>query len=287
MTKILKAGVIGAGVFGGYHAAQWAKADDARLVGVFDPHEDRARAAAERHGGAAFGDLAALLAQVDVVSVCSPASAHGDGALAALRAGVSVYVEKPIAADLKTADAIVDEARRRGRVAACGFLERVTARALGLFDFPQAPLVLEARRLSLPSARNLDVSVVLDLMIHDLDLALALARCEALTVEAEGVFDDRGLLCQVDAEVTFENGFTARCAASRTARARERGWRLLWPGREVVADLLAAPDTDPLAASLAAFAAAVRGERPAPLATALDGARALDLALAVERAVGG
>ena len=221
-----------------------------------------------------------------MVSICSPAGAHGDGALAALRAGVAAYIEKPIAGDLKSADAVVAEARQRGLTVACGFLERATAQARGLLDLP-APLRLEARRFSLHSPRNLDVSVVLDLMIHDLDLALLLARAKPFAVEAEGTFGDDGVLCEVDAEVTFENGFTARCVASRVAPARKRGWRLLYPDRETTFDLLSAPAGDPLGVSLAGFSDAVRGRRPAPLATGEDGVRALDLALAVEQAVGG
>lgn len=305
MTKILKAGVIGAGVFGGYHAAQWGRAADVTLVGVFDTHPERAKALAERHGAAPFADQASLLARIDVVSICSPAVAHGAGALAALRAGVAAYVEKPIATDPNTADALAIEARRKGLVVACGFLERVTARALGLFDLPEAPLFMEARRRGLASTRNLDVSVVLDLMIHDLDLALALATSPPLTVEADGEYGANGGLDAVDAEVTFENGFTASFAASRTASIRERTLRLVYPSGEVAVDLLkrtlsnttpfslnarfaeTAEGVDPLGASLAAFIDAVRGNRPGALADAEDGARGLDLALAVEQAVGG
>ena len=305
MTRILKAGVIGAGVFGGYHATQWARAKDVTFVGVFDTHPERAEALAENHGADAFADEASLLARLDVVSICSPAIAHGAGALAALRAGVAAYVEKPIASDPNGADAIVAEARRRGLVVACGFLERVTAQALGLFDLPEAPLFMQARRLGLPSPRNLDVSVVLDLMIHDLDMALALATAPPLTVEADGEYGANGRLDVVDAEITFESGFTASLSASRRASTRERTLRLVYPSGEVSLDLLSrtlsnttpfslnarfaetADGADPLGASLAAFTDAVRGHRSAPLADAEDGARGLDLALAVEQAVGG
>ena len=305
MTKILKAGVIGGGVFGGYHAAQWTRTADVTFIGVFDTHPERAEGVAEKHGGKAFADEASLLAQVDVVSICSPAVAHGAGALAALRAGVAAYVEKPLAVDPANADAIAAEARRRGLVVACGFLERVTAQALGLFDLPEAPVSMEARRLGLASPRNLDVSVVLDLMIHDLDLALALATAPPLTVEADGEYGANGRLDVVDAEITFENGFTARLTSSRTAPARERTLRLVYPSGEVAVDMLnrtvrnttpfalnarfaeTKDGANPLGASLAAFTDAVRGHRSTPLADADDGVRGLDLALAVEQAVGG
>ena len=123
--------------------------------------------------------------------------------MAALRAGAAIYVEKPLATDLETADRIAAEAAGRGLVVACGFLERAAARALGLFDLPRPPLRIEARRFGLPSPRNLDVSVVLDLMIHDLDLALCLARSAPFAVEAEGEHDAEGRLNAVNADILF------------------------------------------------------------------------------------
>src|SRR5271167_2347838 len=136
MVGILRAGVIGAGVFGGYHAAQYAGLPGVELVGVFDLRREPAEALALRHGVRAFADEAALIAAVDVVSIATPAQAHAASALAALRAGKSAYVEKPIATDLEDADRIVAEAGRRGLVAACGFLERAGFAAMGLFDVP-------------------------------------------------------------------------------------------------------------------------------------------------------
>jgi predicted dehydrogenase len=298
MTGILRAGVIGAGVFGGYHADKYAAAPGVELVGAYDHHLVHAEALTARVGGRPFEAEAELIAAVDIVSIATPASAHAAAALAALRAGKAVYVEKPIATDLTDADAIVGEAHRRGLVAACGFLERAGFAAMGLFGIPERPLLLEAARVGPPSARNLDVSVVLDLMIHDLDLALALSPAAPLTVEAEGSIDD------ASAEATFDDGFICRFHASRVAKGRERTMRLVFPSGEVRVDFLThafenttpfaldeafeetAAYKDRLAASLAAFIAAVGGEAPAPLASAEDGARALDLALAVEQALG-
>ena len=300
MSGQLRAGVVGAGVFGGYHAAKYAALDGVAFTGVYDPHPDRARALAGRHGAAPFDSLETLLAEVDVVSIASPASAHARATLAALKAGAHVYVEKPVATDLADVDAILGEASRRGRIVACGFLERATFRGMGLFSISERPLRLEATRLGPPSPRNLDVSVVIDLMIHDLDLALALTDAEALAVEAEGAAIANALLDEADAEVTFDDGFTAIFRASRIAQGRERAMRLVYPSGEIRVDFLAKTfanstghalspafdDADPLGVSLDAFIAAVRGEGPAPLANALDGAKALDLALAVEQAVG-
>ncbi len=304
MASISRAGVIGAGVFGGYHAGQYARRADTELVAILDPHPERAQALANRFGARAAADLPALLREVDVVSIASPAHTHAALALAALTAGKHVYVEKPVATSLEDADAIAAAARAGGLTVACGFLERAAFQAMKLFEVPVAPLRLEAVRRGPPSPRGLDVSVVIDLMIHDLDLALALSRTDVLAVEAEGERVVNRLLDQVEAEVVFEDGFTAVLSASRAAEARERTMRLVYPSGEVTIDFLghrfenttpfaldaAFADTptsrDRLGASLAAFLAAARGEAPAPLAGILDGTRALDLALAVEQAAG-
>jgi predicted dehydrogenase len=186
-------------------------------------------------------------------------------------------------------------------VAACGFLERAALQAMGLFDVPERPRLFEAVRISPPSPRNLDVSVVLDVMIHDVDLALALSPGEPAMVEADGAAVVNATLDRVDAEAEFDDGFIARFRASRIAEAPERSIRIVYPSGEVRLDFLthALTNTTPFAldlnyaeiakdklgASLAAFVAAVRGERAGPLATVRDGARALDLALAVEQAM--
>ena len=304
MSASLRAGVIGAGVFGGHHAAKWSDMAGVRLAAVLDTHLDRATALAARHGARGFDDRDAFLAEVDIVSVCSPASHHAACALASLKAGRACYIEKPVATRLDEADALIAAARAAGVVAACGFLERATFAAAGLTDRPERPVALDFTRLGAPSPRNQDVSVVLDLMVHDLDLALALTGSEPLTVEAEGRRNAKGLLDRCEAEVTFESGAVARFRSSRLEREALREAELHYAGGTVALDLVARtlsdgaglgldPDfaksawgSDPLGASLAGFLAAVRGEG-SPLAGLVEGARALDLALAVESAVGG
>lgn len=301
MIPTLRAGVIGAGVFGGYHAAKYVEMPDVALTSVFDTHPERARALAERHAARFAEDLPAFLEAVDIVSIAAPATAHGRLALAVLRAGKAVYVEKPIATAPEDADAIAAEAARRGLVAACGFLERAAFASLGLRRFPRPPAAMTCARLGPASPRNLDVSVVMDVMIHDLDLALYLTSSKPLAVEADGARIVHDSFDEVRAEVSFEDGFQAALHASRASDRRERAMTLVWPEGEVRVDLLAQsventtpwpvdPDfaaspaaRDRLGASLAAFVVAVRGEG-APLADAGDGVRALDLALAVEQA---
>jgi len=295
MTK-LAAGVIGAGVFGGLHARKYAGMDDVELKAVYDLDLDAAKAVANPLGAAGVMHLTGVIAACDVVTIASPAVHHGRAALMAVQAGCHVYVEKPLATDIETAAKILAEASLRKLVVAVGHQERAVFQAMGLFDIPQQPIRLEAVRRGTPSSRNLDVSVTMDLMIHDIDLALSLTRGEAVTVEAKGDDDEMA------AEVAFDNGFSASFQASRIAPERERTMKVVYPSGEVSinfltrefsnttpfalnADFTETPaGKDPLGASVMAFLDAVRGVAPRPLVTGEEAAKALDLALAVEQA---
>jgi predicted dehydrogenase len=293
---VLKAGVAGAGVFGGYHARKYASLPGVTLTAVFDHHGPHAEALAAELGAKAFSDLDAFLAAVDVVTVATPGDSHAGIAWAALSAGRHTYVEKPLAATQADALALVGAAGARGLTLACGHQERVVFEAMGLTRVPERPVRIEAVRRGTPSPRNRDVSAALDLMIHDLDLGLALAG-GWIGASAEGGFDE------VAAEVDFGGGLTGRFEASRTAGARERTMRVAYPSGAVEIDFLApsfvnttpfpldpdfaatAAGRDPLGTSVAAFLAAVRGEGR-PSVTGEEGAAALELALAVQAAAG-
>lgn len=301
MVESLRGGVIGAGVFGGYHARQYARQDGVVLAAVFDPHPQRAAEVAMPLGGRAFCDLDAFFEAVDVVTVASPATTHAGHALAALAAGKPVYVEKPIAVNLQEAEKIRAMAAARRLVVACGHQERVVFRAMGLLDAPEQPLLLEALRHGPPSERSQDVSAVLDLMVHDLDLALSLSAARPVSAAGEGRFGAKGGWDAARAEVAFTDGFTARFDVSRQAAARKRTMRVVFPSGEVEIDFVGRtfrnttpfplnPDfaetpaaQDPLGANVASFLQAVRGELPRPVVTAEEAIRALDLALAVEQ----
>lgn len=303
MSETLRGGVIGAGVFGGYHAAQYARLPGVDFVGVYDTHPDRAARVAMPLGGRAFAELDDLLAQVDVLTIASPASHHADQALAALAAGRHVYVEKPVAISLSTAEKVRAAAARADRIVACGHQERVVFQAMGLLDIPEQPLLLEALRHGPPSERSRDVTAVLDLMIHDIDLVLAIAASEPAAAEAEGARGPDGVWDTVRAEASFESGLTAILDVSRQAEARRRTMRIVYPSGEVEIDFVARTfrnttpyalnadfaetpaARDPLGASLEGFLQAVRGEAPRPVVTIGEAIAALDLALAVEQAL--
>jgi predicted dehydrogenase len=304
MSESLRGGVIGAGVFGGYHARQYLRLPGVVLSAVLDTHPDRAAAVAMPLGGRGFTDMAEFLDSVDVVTVASPATFHAQHALAALAAGKSVYIEKPIATSVADGEKVRAAAAAKGLVVACGHQERVVFQAMGLLDIPEQPLRLEALRHGPPSDRSRDVSAVLDLMVHDLDLALAISAADAVTAEGQGRLGDGGVWDVARAEVSFEDGFTAIFDVSRQAHERKRTMKVVYPSGEVEIDFMARTlrnttpftlnpgfaDTpagqDPLGASVEGFLKAVRGEAPRPVVTPEEAIRALDLALAVEQALG-
>jgi predicted dehydrogenase len=298
MSKILKAGVAGAGVFGGYHAKKYAELPQSTLAAVFDLDIARATAMADSLGAMAFDDYDAFLDAVDVVTVATPAVFHTAPALAALKAGRPTYVEKPLAVTATDADLLVAQAAAGDVVLAVGHQERLVFAAMGLFNIPHAPLRLEAVRRGPPSPRNLDVSTALDLMVHDIDLAITMARGEAQKVSASGTADT------LVAEVTFADGFEARFEASRVAPDRHRTMKVVYASGEMEIDFLTRAfrnttgypllddfaqtpaGRDPLGASVGAFLDAVLGRSPRPAVTGAEAALALKLALWADTAAG-
>lgn len=300
-SRRLKAGVAGAGVFGGHHARKYAGSPDVELAGVYDRGTGRALKLADDLGVPGYVDLNAFLDEVDVLTIAAPAQAHFRLAAAALDAGVHVYCEKPLAVSLEHAATLTRRASEAGLVLACGHQERAVFAAMGLFSVPERPTRIEAVRRNTFSGRNMDVSVVLDLMIHDLDLALALGADGALSVSAEGAITRDAGLDRCRAELTL--GSTAVVLdAARDAAARDRTMRLVYPSGAVEVDFLQRTfrneaglpldpgfaDTpqgrDPLGASVSAFLAAVRGDAERPLVTGAEARDALALALAVQSA---
>jgi predicted dehydrogenase len=294
--KRLSAGVVGAGAFATYHARQYKTLGRVDLAGVWDPYPATAQKLADELGVRAFESFRDLVAAVDMVTIASPAIYHAEGAMAAVAAGKHVYVEKPLAIDPKDAQAIIEAAEDAGLVVAVGHQERAVFQAMGLTEVPEQPLSLEAVRYGTPSTRNLDVSATLDLMIHDIDLALALIDSEVVAVTATGSDDAK------DAEVIFASGATAKFSVSRVAPERKRTMKLVYPSGEVELDFLTrafrnttpfALDSnfaetpagkDPLGASVGAFIDAVENRSPRPLVNGEEAARALELAVRIDQA---
>jgi predicted dehydrogenase len=221
MSK-LRTAVVGAGFFGRYHAQHYAAIPGSELVAV----ADRSRAAAERVaaevGCPALADHRELLGAVDAVSVATPTAAHFAVAADFLEAGVAVLVEKPIAATVDEARLLVRLARVNDAVLQIGHVERFNPVWQAFAERPFRPIFVSARRASPFPFRSLDVSVVADVMIHDIDLAFAAAGSPLVAVEAVGGRTAGGSIDRADALLTFANGCQAHLSASRTHHRTER-----------------------------------------------------------------
>jgi predicted dehydrogenase len=301
----LRGGVAGAGAFGAIHAGKYAGAVRATLAAVFDVEFDRARAVADGHGAAAFDDFDAFLDAVDVVTVATPARAHGFLSLRALEASKHVLVEKPVAATHAEGASAVAAAKGRGLTLAVGHQERLVFETMGLLAAPERPLIIEARREGPWSGRGDDVSVTLDLAIHDADLAMRLVGGGApVSIHARGTRARSAHFDTIESEATFADGAVVRLAASRVADARRRTMRIVYPSGELEIDFVARTfrngtpfaldagfaDTpvgkDPLGANVARFLDAAVGAAPRPAVTGEEALAALDLILAVDEAAG-
>ena len=236
----LRVGVAGAGVFGNYHAQKAAASARTELVGVFDLDHSRAEALASPFGAAAFDSYTDLLSEVDALIVAVPATGHAELVEAALQADRHVLVEKPLALDAVTARRLAGEAVTRGKVLQVGHQERFVAKAMGIFAIDEVPERLESVRAGPAPAggRAGDVSVIWDLMIHDLDLAACLIGREFTSVSATGRSISTDHLDEATAEFEFVSGGSAWLRASRAQEARERTMKVVYPSGEISVDFL-------------------------------------------------
>jgi predicted dehydrogenase len=221
----LRVGVAGAGHFGRFHALKVAASKRAELAGVFDIDAARAATVAKEAGSVALG-FEALLAACDAVVVAAPAEVHFQLAGDALRAGRHVLVEKPIAATLDEADGLAAFAAEKGLVLQVGHLLRYSAEHKAITARMQRPLYLDCVRIAPFKPRGTDVSVILDLMIHDLDFVLSLVDSPIASVDAVGAPVASAHEDIANARVRFENGCVATITASRISLKTERKMRL-------------------------------------------------------------
>src|SRR6202012_5585587 len=228
----LKAAVIGAGAFGRHHATKYralaAAGEGVELFAVADPSAEARRASAVQHGVSTVADWRELLGKVDLVSVCSPAVTHADIVRAFLNAGAHVLVEKPIATTIEEGNDLVALAAKTGKVLTVGHQERFVFARTGLLDQVETPLEIQCWRRGPWTGRGDDVSAVLDLMIHDLDLVHTLVKSPVAEVTARGFTQYGPHVDEVAAEVTFANGTVAHLDTSRIAESRKRGFRAVY-----------------------------------------------------------
>ncbi len=220
----VKVGVIGIGNMGWHHARVLSLLKDADLVGVADPDAQRGTLATEQFGCRWFSDYRTMLEEVEAVCIAVPTLLHHSVGLACLEAGSHVLIEKPIAASQEEAAALIDAASRVGRLLQVGHIERFNPafRELTKVVANEEVVVLEARRHSPHADRANDVSVVLDLMIHDLDLVLELASSSVVQLAAAGGRSSEGPIDYVNATLGFENGVVASLTASKMSHRKIR-----------------------------------------------------------------
>jgi len=296
--------VFGVGYMGNFHAQKFASIADAELVAVADANAGRAAEVAAQLKCAHASDYRALLPRIDAACVAVPTEKHYEVVRACLEAGVHVLVEKPLARTLAEADEMLALARARGKVLQVGHLQRFNPAFEALAAETAKPLFIDIERLAPFKARGTDVDVILDLMIHDLDLALALARAPIEQVSAAGFRVLTGAIDIANARLEFADGAIASLSASRVSQAPVRKLRVFRRDGYVSADLQGQKlrfvrrgsdggieqteqsfeRRDELQAQAEAFVRAVRGGA-APEASGEQGRQVLALALQVARLV--
>lgn len=232
----LSVAVIGCGRMGRLHARVYSEMPRVRLVGVYDADPDAAAAAAEQYKCRAFTDLDQLLAAAEAVTIAVPTAFHADVAEKCLAAGLACLVEKPLAKDVAEARRIVLAAQRAGAVVQVGHIERFNPAIRAMEKLDIRPRFIEVTRISPMTFRSIDVGVVLDMMIHDIDIVLRLAQSKVAKIDAVGVSVIGEVEDICNARLTFENGCVANITASRLAMKTERRLRVFSPDAYVSLD---------------------------------------------------
>ena len=315
MTGKLPIGVVGVGALGRHHARHLAAIEEADLVGIYDIDSATANTVADEVSTIACASLDDLLNRVRAVSIAVPTIDHLSVGMEALSRGIPVLMEKPLAGTLEEADQLVEAADKAGVQLQVGHIERFNRSLRAAEPYLDGPMYLEGHRVAPFQPRGTDVAVVLDLMIHDLDLMLHLTGgAKAIDIRASGVAVLSPHLDMANARVEFDNGAVALATASRLARDRVRRLRLVQPTGYMSLDMaagtgvfmrlkpgwrpgisdnlqdiidvipLVAPEADALQLELISFIHAVQGEREAVI-TGREGRRALALALKVTESV--
>jgi len=306
----LKVGIVGAGYFGTRHALVYAGMKGVELAGIADIDAAAARKLAAQTGAKAWRQPDALVGRVDAVSITTPSRSHAEVTLPYIRAGIPVLIEKPIALDLRDATHIIRAAAKSGAPVLVGHVERFNPAVEALLESVDSPVFVESARLGRFSGRARDTDVVCDLLIHDLDLLLAIFAEQPRTVTAIGapVFSDK--MDMVSARFAYDSGAAASITASRVALKDKRNMHVFCERqgyfkidfqaqalqrvpppdpaaqpRAFVAQTIERPDApSPLEAELAHFVEVAAG-RAGPRVTAQDGRNILKLALRVSRSI--
>lgn len=306
MNHKIKTAVIGVGHLGKEHARIYHSLEQAELVAVCDTNETNGRAIAERYGVKFVGDYRDLIGEVEAVSVATPTVNHHETTCAFLEAGASVLVEKPISHTLQEADEMISLAETKSATLQIGHIERFNPAFQALQTQLSSPKFFEAHRMGIFTLRSLDIDVVMDLMVHELDIISSLVKSEVVKIEAVGIPILTPKIDLANARLEFADGCIANITASRVAGERLRKLRVFQPNEyysldyaeqqvgmfklvppktagalpEIVAQGLEITKREPLLAEIESFVSAV-SNKTVPVVTGTEGRRALALALEV------
>ncbi len=306
IMKNINIGVIGVGYLGRFHAQKYAALDGVNLVGVADVNIEQAQQVASECGCKSFSDYQDLLPAVDAVSIVVPTSSHHKVAGVCLDMGIDVLLEKPMTVTLEEADDLINKAESKQLILQIGHLERFNPAVLAMEPFLTTPVFIESNRISTFKKRGVDVDVVLDLMIHDIDIIMNIIQSPIKTIHTVGAPVATASTDIANARLIFENGATANVTASRIARTNVRKMRIFQPGSYInvdfgnkkvmtiqlseeleesgmpkqVVELRTFADGDALLCEIKSFVHHVR-ERTKPAVAGFEGRRALAVALQV------
>lgn len=304
MEKV-RVGVVGVGALGQHHARVYASLPEAELVGVVDTYPGRADSVAGPLGTRVFAQYSDLFGKVDAVSIATPTTLHAEIGARFLREGIHVLVEKPIAHSLEESDRLIQAAQENKRVLQVGHLERFNPAVVHLREIVRRPRFFEAHRMGLFSPRSLDIDVILDLMIHDLDIISLLVPSPVAQVSAVGIAILSNRIDIANTRLQFEDGCVANITASRVSMEKIRKLRLFQKQEyisldytrqdvsvfslnrktetgipEIVGEKFTPERKEPLQQELRSFLGATRGLNPVAC-SGQEGRRALSLALQI------
>ena len=299
MSDCLRIGVVGCGVFGGYHIKKYKELEalisGIKLTTVFDTNLTTRGKFSSVYDVESVSEIKDLIGKVDMVSICTPATCHYRDAKMMLEAGIHVLVEKPISINLREAEELIQIAKDKNLVFTVGHQERFVFDTMGILAIPEIPVVMTAWRESAYSSRGTDVSVIMDLMIHDLDLIHMIIPGQVTTVSAVGRGTNAVDYCS--ATLDFDNGTFVNLRASRISDEVRRGMKIIYSSGKIEIDFVKRTvinttpyvikelnGGDPLGESVANFVMSVKGLLPS-MVTAEQARRALNTALMIEEEV--
>ena len=323
VNKPIKVGVVGVGHLGQHHVKHYSSIKETDLIGLFDIDTVQARKIAEQYNTSAFSSLTLLLEQVDAVSIVTPTVHHAIIAEKCINAGIHIFIEKPITKTLFEADKLLNSARKMRTMIQVGHIERLNPALCALQAYQIQPKFVEIQRLAPYKTRGTDVPVVLDLMIHDIDILLSLIDSPVKTIRASGLSILTDSVDIAHARIRFDNGTVASMVSSRVAKNKVRKVKLFQRELYATIDLLLGlteiyriadkledhpkalktvpfehnnrqryivydkppiKDGDALKMELINFTRSLQGEE-IPIVSGLDGRNALDVALKIQEII--